>query len=183
MYKKFFLFSALISLLVLSSCSEDIRITKNLYDDWWPVRASGTYESNYYKASWDGNLDKRGGIVVLFVNKTNPSLNYEDTQYYPALSFNKTKETFCYVYIQNRSDVQSSKDLKFYVEDGKIYFEKMKDNGRGSGEYLEGLDIAFQGDNIVKIGNVTYERYSYYKTHASTSDLGPGDRIPIHIQE
>ena len=152
MYKKILtLCSILIGLIVFSSCSEDLRITKNLYDDWWPVHASGSFDSDYFTASWDGDLDKHGLIEVTYVSKTNPSLNYKEFKSYPALSFNKKKETFCYYYIQNLSNITSSKDLKFYVKDKMIYLEKMTDTGRGSGSYLEGRSISFQGDDILKI--------------------------------
>ena len=182
MFKKSFLLLAMIAgIFALASCS-DMRITKNLYDDWWPIHASGTWENDYYKATWDGDLDKYGGILIKFVHKTDPSLNYEMTRYYPALIFKKKPDTFCYAYIQNPREIETSKQLKFYVEDGMIFMETMNDAGRGSGQYAE-HPISFQGKDLVKIDNVTYQRYSVYRAEhpTSTTELAPGDRIPVMI--
>ena len=59
--------------------------------------------------------------------------------------------------------------MKYYIEDGKIYLEKANEEGKGSGEYMEGQDISFPNDYTLKIGNVTYESYAHYneRTHAS----------------
>ena len=184
MFKKSLLLLTMIAgVLALSSCSEDVRITKNLYDDWWPVHASGSLENEYYKATWDGDLDKYGGIIIKVVHKTNPALSYEMTQYYPALIFKKKPDTFCYAYIQNPREIETSKQLKFYVEDGLIYMETMTDTGRGSGKYAEGRPISIKDKDFLKIDNVTYQRYSAYRAEhpSTTTELAPGDRIPVMI--
>ena len=65
------------------------------------------------------------------------------------------------------------------VEDGNIFMEKLEQ----SGKYDEGKPISFQNENILKIGGVTYQKYSYYKeTHPNqfkSSIFRDNERIPI----
>lgn len=162
--KVFHLFFLAATLLMTASC-DDSRTVKNLYDDWWPVHASGSQENDYFKATWDGDLNSNGGIEVTFVDKTNPTIHYTQMIYYKALSFKKDHKHFTYIDVSSM-DYTSSRQLLFYVKDKKIYFEKMNNAGRGSGEYEEGKDINFVNDDHVKIENVTYERFSvYYEAH------------------
>jgi len=152
------------ALLMAASCADNTTV-KNLYDDWWPIHASGSQETEYFKAQWNGDLNSNGGIEVTFVDKTNPNLSYTKTVYYEALSFKKDRKHFTYIDISS-NDYTSSKQLLFYVKDSKIYFEKPNGAGRGSGEYEEGQDIKFQDKDHVKIGDVIYERFSvYYQAH------------------
>lgn len=152
-------------LLLAASCSPDTKMTKNLYDDWWPVHASGSQENEFFRASWNGDLDANGGIAVTFTDKNNPSISYTQTFYYKALSFKKDRKHFTYIDISSL-DYTASKLLQFYIKDQKIYFEKTNEAGRGSGEYEEGRDIAFVNNDHVTIGSVTYERFSvYYEAH------------------
>ena len=171
------------ALLMAASC-EDSKTVKNLYDDWWPVHASGSQENDYFKASWDGDLNSNGGIDVTFVDKTNPSIRYTQTIYYKALSFKKDHKHFTYINISSK-DYTASKLLLFYVKDKQIFFEKMTDSGRGSGEYEDGKDISFVNNDHVKIGNVTYERFSvYYEAHRPYGDKsGILTEIPITSYE
>ena len=185
MRSKFFLLIPMFCcLLVFSSCV-DTKTTKNLYDDWWPIHASGSFSSEYFKASWDGDLNKHGGIEVTYQSTTNPALNYKEDIYYPALKFSKKQKGFCYISLKDLLNITASKYLKFYVKDGQVFLEKVNDAGRGTGEYQEGKTVTFQGDDIVKIGDVTYQRYSAYrqahKLSTSSDDLAPGDEIPIKV--
>ena len=173
-------------LLLLASCNTDTRTTRNLYDDWWPVHASGSQETEFFTARWDGDLDAYGRIEVTFVDKSAPTRQYTQDIFYDALSFKSDHKTFCYISISSR-EYTSSKALKFYVKDKKIYFEKRKESGRGSGEYEEGKDIAFTDDDHVRIDGVTYERYSvYYEKHRPYGSITE-DRIcteiPVMIYE
>ena len=171
------------ALLMTASCADNTTV-KNLYDDWWPVHASGSQENEYFKAQWDGDLNANGGIDVTFVDKTNPSIRYTQTIYYKALSFKKDHKHFTYIDVSSR-DYPSSKLLLFYVKDSQIYFEKMNDAGRGSGEYEEGKDINFTNKDHVKIGNVTYERFSvYYEAHRPYgSKEALLTKIPVSVYE
>lgn len=72
--KVFHLFFLAATLLMTASC-DDSKTVKNLYDDWWPVHASGSQENDYFKATWDGDLNSNGGIEVTFVDKTNPTIH------------------------------------------------------------------------------------------------------------
>lgn len=157
------LFLLLVSLLACSACA-DLRQTKNLYDDWWPVHASGTFDNGLYSAQWNGDLGLHGDILVKYVSKNNPSLSYEDTRYYPAYQFSKKKKTFSTVSIESLGDTHTLlKNLKFQVKDGMIYFEIPNDRGKGTGEFDEGRSLKFLDDNTVQIGDVKYQRYQYYK--------------------
>jgi len=152
------------TLLMTASCG-DSQTVKNLYDDWWPVHASGSQETEYFKAQWDGDLNSNGGIDVTFVDKTNPTLSYTKTVYYKALSFKKDHKHFTYIDISTL-DYTASKQLLFYLKDKQIFFEIAGNTGRGTGEYEEGQDINFTDKDHVKIGKVTYERFSvYYEAH------------------
>lgn len=184
-FKTILSLSLLAGALLLASCSEDTRTTRNLYDDWWPVHAAGSQENELFTARWDGDLSHYGGIEVTFVEKNNPSRTYTQFIYYKALSFKSDHKTFSYISISTR-DYTSSKALKFYIKDKKIYFEKMNEAGRGSGEYEEGKPISFVDDDHVKIDNVTYERYSvYYEKHRNYPDHSDMIRteIPVMIYE
>lgn len=151
------------ALLLLSSCS-DFRQTRNLYDDWWPVHASGSFDNDRFTANWDGDLDIHGDIVIKYVSKQNSSLYYEDTKYYPAYRFTKKGKTFSTISIESLSQPYNIlKNLKFEVKDGVIYFEKPNERGKGTGEFDEGQPLKFIDDNTVQIGNVKYQRFKYFK--------------------
>ena len=173
------------SLLFLSSCG-DLKQTRDLYDDWWPVRASGSYENEKFSAQWNGALGVHGDIVIKYVNKSNPSLFYEETKYYPAYKFSKQKKTFSTISIESLGDTHTLlRGLKFEVKKGMIYFEKANDRGKGTGEFDEGHTLQFLDDNTVQIGDVQYQRYQYFKeqhpeTFRPLSEMGFDlDEIPI----
>lgn len=156
---------------VLSSCSEQ-RMAKKLSGDWWPIHASGSYEDNVFSAKWDGDLDDHGSLVVQYKSKTQEGKIYNKTIYYSALSFTKDarkNDAVRYISLRNLYEISRSGYMKYYIEDGKIYLEKANEEGKGSGEYMEGQDISFPNDYTLKIGNVTYESYAHYneRTHAS----------------
>jgi len=157
-----FSFFLLAAVLLTSSCGEDFRTTRNLYDNWWPVHAQGSMETEYFTATWNGDLNSHGSIDAVFKSKTNPDLQYTQTISYRALYFQKDRKHFVYITINSMNFVQS-KPLLFYVKDKKIYFEKMNEAGRGSGEYEEGKSISFVDEDHLKIEGVTYERYSVYR--------------------
>ncbi|MBR1538753.1 MAG: hypothetical protein IJ636_04525 [Bacteroidales bacterium] len=184
-FKTFKLLAALAALLVLGSC-QDTSIKRNLYDDWWPIHAKGSYDDGNFTAKWDGDLGARGGLLITFTNKKDPSLQYTDVWYFNALSFANDRKTFKYITIKNL-DYESSRSLNYEVKGGKIYFEKMNEAGRGTGEFDEGKDIKFLTDVTVQIDEVTYERYSSYRARKlldkdeSLPPLAPDGRIPIKI--
>lgn len=179
-YKSIF-FMAILSCLALFTSCVDTKLTKDLYDQWWPVHASGSFQSEYFTAKWNGALNKRGGIEVTYQSTNNPNLNYKEFVFYPAIEFSKSKG-YCTFDIKTL-DITQSKYIKFQVKDGKLYLEKTNDAGRGTGEFGEGKDISFLSENEVKIGDVTYQRYSYYREQnpLHSTDLGSGDRIPVMI--
>ena len=173
------------TLLLAGSCSEDSKTVKNIYDDWWPVHATGSQESAYFTAHWDGDLNDKGNIKVTFVDKTNPDIKFTETLNYKALSFKKDRKHFNYIDIST-NDYTASKQLLFYVKDKKIYFEKTNEAGRGTGEYEEGKDITFVNNDHMKIDGVTYERFSvYYEAHRTTpsSQSAILTEIPISVYE
>lgn len=179
------LFLALLAGLLFCSCSQDAVDTKNLYDDWWPVHATGSIQNDLFTAQWDGDLSRSGAIEVTFVSRTNPNLQYTDTRYYPAYSFRKSGKDFCTIDISSR-DFPASRYLKFYLKGGKIFFEVPKENGTGSVTYGEGVDFRFLNDDMIQFEGVTYQRYSvWYASHKpEASDLlGNGERIPVMIYE
>ena len=161
--KSICIFAFLSVLLLLPACS-DVKLTNDLYDDWWPVHASGSYDDNRFTARWDGDLGIHGDIKVNYVNKNNASLSYDDVVYYPMVSFSKKRKAFCTVTLQSLGDMRQSKYLKFEVKDGKLFYEKSDERGKGTGEFGEGQDLNFLSGDVVRIGNITYERYSYFKT-------------------
>lgn len=185
-FKTILSLSFLAGVLLLASCNDDTRTTRNLYDDWWPVHAAGSQENDMFSARWDGDLSVYGGIEATFVDKNNPSRKYTQIIYYKALSFKSDRKTFNYITISSR-EYTSSRALKFYVKDKKIFFEKMSETGRGTGDYEEGKDISFVDDDHVKIDGVTYERYSvYYEKHrpyGSTTEDRICTEIPVMIYE
>ena len=157
------LFLLLVTLLTCSACA-DFRQTRELYDEWWPVHASGTFENEKFSAQWNGDLGIHGDIVIKYVSKNNPSLYYEGTKYYPAYQFSKKKKTFSTISIESLGDTHTLlKNLKFQVKGGMIYFEKTNDRGKGTGEFDEGQPLKFLDDNTVQIGDVKYQRYQYFK--------------------
>lgn len=168
--KALFSFFLLAGVLLTSSCGEDFRTTRNLYDNWWPIHAQGSMEIDAFASTWNGDLDSHGSILAVFKNKTNPDLQYTRPIYYKALYFNKDRKHFVYISINSSSYIQS-KPLQFYVKDKKIYYEKQNEAGRGSGEFEEGKSISFLDNDHIKIEGVTYERYSVYreKMRASSS--------------
>ena len=99
-FKTFNLLAVLLAVLFLSSCA-DTSIKRQLYDDWWPIHATGTFDDGYFTASWDSDLGARGGLFITFTNKTDPSLKYDDVWYFDALSFAKDHKTFQYISIRN----------------------------------------------------------------------------------
>jgi len=159
-----------VALLLASSCSEDSKTVKSIYDDWWPVHASGSWESEYFTGHWDGDLNSKGDIKITFYDKTNPEIKYTETFNYKALSFKKDRKHFNYIDISS-FDYTASRQLLFYVKDKKIYFEKANETGRGTGEYEDGKDITFLDNDHMKIAGVTYERFSvYYEAHRPYGD-------------
>ena len=185
MRSKLTLFLLLLTCLAAGSCS-DTSMTRNLYDDWWPIHATGSRENESFRAQWDGDLNSNGAIEVTYVSKANPSLAYTDLIYFNALSFNSDKKTFRYAYI-NSMEITFSKALKYYIEKKIIYFEKMNNLGRGSGEYDSGKDLSFIDKDHVKIGGITYERFSvYYESHRAKSSqlrIEPDGRIAVQMNE
>lgn len=161
--KSVYFFAMLSAAFLLASCS-DFKLQKDLYGDWWPVRASGSVDNDQFSATWDGNLGVHGDILVTYVSKKNPNLSYEDTRYYPMLSFNKSQKKFCTVTLQSLGDMRAGRYRKFEVKGGQIFFEQANDQGKGTGEFGEGEDLTFLEDDVVKIGKVTYERYEYFKS-------------------
>ena len=145
-FKTFNLLAVLLAVLFLSSCA-DTSIKRQLYDDWWPIHATGTFDDGYFTASWDSDLGARGGLFITFTNKTDPSLKYDDVWYFDALSFAKDRKTFQYISIRNL-DYETSRALKYYIKDKKIYFEIKNEAGRGTGEYGEGKDIKFSAPRL-----------------------------------
>ncbi len=154
----------LLSILLLTASCGDLSLQKDLYGDWWPVHASGSRSNDVFSATWDGDLGIHGDIVVTFVNKNNSSLSFEDRLYYPMLSFSKKRKAYCTVNIESLGDMKAGRYLKFEVKDGKVFFEKTNDTGKGTGEFGEGQDLTFLQDDVVRIGKVTYERYAYFKS-------------------
>ena len=161
--------------VVLTSCGG--KLEKNLKGDWWPIHASGSYETQFFTAQWDGDLDDHGGISVVYKSKDQGGATYTDTRYYPAVSFTtdarkKDKVRF----ISLRYEITRSDYLDYRLEDGKIYFEKQDSDGKGTGEFMEAQDIRFVNDHTLKIGNVTYESYAHYKERhrGLTFQLLPG---------
>ena len=132
-------------------------------------------------SSWNGDLDKHGNIEVTFKNKNNPSVTYTQTISYMALSFSKSREKFCYIDLND--NYASSRYLKFEIKDGMIYMEKLRDDGGKAGEMEDGKPIELKDENILVIGGVTYQKYSYYKdTHPNqfkSSIFQDNERIPI----
>lgn len=168
------LFMIILTGLMISACSEDSRLTKNLYDDWWPVHAKGSVDNDPFFAKWDADVNPYGNITVEFKHKSNPTLSYIQTYNYPALSFDKKKESFKYYYLNQ--NYRTSTNLNFYVKEGNLYLEKINpDTQRGSGAY-DSKPISFKDDNTLQVGDVTYQRYSYYKEkHPTTiSSASPG---------
>lgn len=172
---------ALLATILLSACSEDTQITRKLTEDWWPIHASGNVSGDYFSAQWDADLDGYGKVNVTYYDNTDPSIYYVESKYYDALSFEDDGKNFRYIDISTNSPV-AGRYLRYYVKDKKIYFELPNETGRGSGDYDEGQDIAFQGKDILKIGNVTYERFTvYYEKHlkSNNSDASEMVRIPF----
>lgn len=162
--KSFYLLPILSALLLsLFSCS-DLKQTKNLYGEWWPVHASGNFENEQFTAKWDGDLGIHGDITVTYVNKKNAILSYDDVRYYPMICFSKKQNAYCTITIQSLGDMRSGKYLNFEVKDGKVFYEKADERGIGTGEFDEGHELKFLGDDVVRIGGVTYERYAYFKS-------------------
>ena len=184
MKRIFPLFLILLTGLMFSACSEDSRMTKNLYDDWWPVHATGSIDNDPFSAKWDTDVNPYGNVTVEFKHKSNPDLHYTQVFNYPALSFDKKKETFKYYYLNEH--YRASTTLKFYVKDGNLYLEKINpDTQRGSGAY-DSKPLSFIDKNTLKLGDVTYQRYSEYKKNNPTvvssvaerqDDIGEPDRI------
>jgi len=172
---------ALLAIILLSSCSEDVKITRKLSEDWWPIHASGSVTGDYFSATWDADLDGYGKVDVTYYDNTTPSIFYVESKYYNALSFEDDGKNFRYIDISTNDPV-AGRFLRYYVKDKKIYFELPNDTGRGSGDYDEGQDISFQGDDILKIGNVTYERFSvYYEKHLKSNGSGTSEMVRIPI--
>jgi len=184
-FKSLFILSMAAGMLLLGSCTESSSNNK-LYDDWWPIHASGSMDDGYFTASWNGDLDSFGAIGVIFTSKTDPNLTYNQFVYYKALSFSQERKAFCYIDISTR-DYKASKYLDFYIKSKKIYFEKLNDVGRGNGEYEEGQDFKFLDNDHIQIGTVQYERYSVYyenRVRNRTSEYAPVEgRIPVMIYE
>ncbi|MBR0223816.1 MAG: hypothetical protein IJL93_06025 [Bacteroidales bacterium] len=160
--KSVYFFSLLASLLLFSSCS-DMKQRNDLYGDWWPVHASGSADNEKFTAKWDGDLGIHGDIVIKFVNKNNADLSYEETRYYSALSFSKKRKAFCTISLKSLGEMKSSSYRKFEVKDGKLYFEKTNSNGKGTGEFGDGQDLSFINEDVIRVGNVKYERFAYFK--------------------
>lgn len=177
------LFLVFLSALLFCSCSEDLKNTKNLYDDWWPVHASGSAQNDRFTATWDGDLSRSGCITVTFVDRESPDLSYTRDLYYPAYSFKKRSKSFSTVDISSR-DYVSSRPRKFYLEDGRIFFETTDGNGIGTGSYDEGHAFRFLNDDTFLLEGVTYERYSVWSARnkiQSDKLRNNGDRIPVSI--
>ena len=186
MRKRFLLFIFMAAVLILTgSCSEDSQTVKNIYDNWWPIHATGSEENTYFKASWNGDLNSSGAITITFFDKTDPGISYKETRYYKALAFNKDRKHFNYIDISTY-EYKSGKQLLFYVKDGKIFFEKANDAGRGTGQYEEGKDISFPDKDHMMIEGVTYERFAvYYEKHRPYGDKEKAilTEIPIAVYE
>lgn len=172
---------ALLAAFLLSACGPDIQITRKLNDDWWPIHASGDVKGDFFSAQWDADLDGYGKVDVTYYDNTTPSIFYVESKYYPALSFEDDGKNFRYIDISTKEPV-AGRYLRYYVKNKKIYFELANETGRGSGEYDDGHDISFESKDILKIGNVTFERFSvYYEKHlkSNTTSISETGRIPI----
>lgn len=183
--KSFKLLALLSALLLLGGCA-DMKMTRDLYDDWWPIHATGSFDNGHFTANYDSDLGARGGLIITFTNKADPSMQYTDTWYFNALSFDKNRKNFKYITIKNLQ-YESSRQLEYYIKDKKIYFEIMDEAGRGTGEYEKGKDIKFIGDDRVLIDGVTYERYAAYRLRKALDKdekllpIEPDGRIPISV--
>lgn len=186
MRNRFLQFIIMAAILILAgSCSEDSQTVKNIYDNWWPIHATGSEENTYFKANWNGDLNGQGAILVTYVDKSNPDIKYKEYKYFKALAFNKDRKHFNYIDIST-FDYKASKQILFYVKDGKIFFEKTNDAGRGTGEYEEGKDISFPDKDHMIINGVTYERFAvYYEKHRPYGDKEKVilTEIPIAVYE
>lgn len=158
----------LAGVLLTSSCADDFSVPNHLNDNWWPVHAQGSQETDLFTASWDGDLNPHGSIDVVFKSKKNPDITYTQPVSYKALFFQKDKKHFVYITISSLNYVKS-RPLQYYVKDKKIFFEKMNELGRGSGEFEEGKSISSIDKDHMKIEGVTYERYSVYREKHSSS--------------
>lgn len=181
---------AMVSLVLLSSCDEQKQFSKKITGDWWPVHAIGSIENDKYTASWDGDLDEHGSIEVSLVSRSNSTLVIKQKVYYTALRFEKDtrkRDAFRYLDIRSLANIVAGKSLKYQIEDSKIYFETTNENGTPTGQFDEGHPYSFKDSNTLKIGDVTYQAYKYYKeTHPYnpvTEISDDSGLIPVMVYE
>ena len=179
-----------ISLVFLSACSEEQQFTKKIEGQWWPVHASGSIDTDIYSAKWDGDLDEHGSIEVSYVSKSNPSTVIKQRKFYPAFIFgkdNRRNDAVRRLDISNLYEIKASKYLKYKVEDGNLFIEKVNENGTPTGEFGEGQPYKFKDKYNLMIGNVTYMEYTRYRElhpHSISTELsGDSGLIPIKIYE
>lgn len=179
-----------IFLLLLTGCSEQQSFTKKITGDWWPVHASGSIDNDVFSASWNGDLGEHGDIEVSYVSKSNPSHIVKQYIFYPALSFGKDSrknDAMRYLDIRSLYEIIAGKYRKYKVSDGIIFIETVNDNGTPTGEFDQGHPYAFIDKNTLKIDDVTYQAYSYYKeTHPRNpvSELSDDSGlIPVMVYE
>ena len=190
MKTKSFIALAGILLFVLTSCGEQQSFTKKITGDWWPVHASGSIDNDVFSAKWDGALGEHGDIEVKYISKSDPSRVVKQVVFYPALSFGKDSrknDAMRYLDIRSLYDIKAGKYLKYKASDGKIYIEKTNENGTPTGEFDDGHPYSFPDKNTLKIDNVTYQSYSYYKeTHPRnpvTEISDDSGLIPVMVYE
>ena len=187
--KSLILFAA-VSLVFLTACSEEQKFTKGVEGQWWPVHAKGSIDNDVYSAKWDGDLDDHGGIVVTYVSKSDPSRVIKQTKYYPAYIFgkdNRRNDAVRILDIRSLYEIVASKYLKYKVEDGILYIEKINENGTPTGEFDSGRPYTLKDKTTLVLGDVTYMEFTHYKElhpNKTVSELsGDSGLIPIMVYE
>ena len=177
-------------LMAAVSCSEQQSFTQKITGDWWPVHASGSIDNEVFSASWDGDLGERGEIQITMVSKSDPSRIVTSMKYYPALSFgkdNRKNDALRYLDIRSLVQIKEGKYLKYKIDNGLLFIETTNENGTPTGEFDSGHPYKFMDKNTIKIDDVIYEEYSYYKeTHKSNPVVEISDDsglIPVMIHE
>ena len=151
--------------LLLLGCTRDPLTDSLLGTTWVPVHASGGYDSEGYKITWDGDVDQNGILTVSY-QRNGETIEYPMT--FSGYKFYKVgKEKVFTTFTPPNSETISYTPHRYYIKDDRIYLERSASSGtpwsssvnedESETRFVSFLLVEFTTDRMTFDG-VTYRR-------------------------
>lgn len=152
------------SVLLLFGCTRDPLTDSLLGTTWLPVHASGGYDSEGYKITWDGDIDKNGILTVSY-ERNGETIEYPMTfngYYFYKVGNQKVYMTFS----PANPERSTTTPHRYYIEDNRIYLEisvlgtpwsSLVSEDDSETRFVSSLLVEFTTDRMTFDG-VTYRR-------------------------